>query len=73
MLHNIDTILNNKKKSRQAVITNNNNNKEKYLLIVDDSPYNIFVLQQLISFDPSLKDYIVDTALNGQEAIERVR
>ncbi len=50
-----------------------NSNQEKHLLIVDDSPYNIFVLQELISFDPSLKDYIVDTALNGQEAIEKVR
>ncbi len=39
---------------------------------MDDSPFNIFVLKELISLEPSLQDYEIDTALNGQEALENV-
>jgi CheY-like chemotaxis protein len=40
------------------------------ILIVDDSPYNLFVMKEILTLlDPSL---ILQTALNGQEALDRV-
>ena len=40
------------------------------VLVVDDSPYNLFVLQELIGqIDPGI---VLETAMNGKEALERV-
>jgi len=40
------------------------------VLCVDDSAYNLFVLEQLINMiDPSIE---VDSALNGKLAVEKV-
>ena len=40
------------------------------VLIVDDSPYNLFVLQELIeSLDLGIE---VETAINGQEAVDTI-
>ena len=40
------------------------------MLIVDDSPYNLFVLSELISrLDPLAQ---VDEALNGEESIKLI-
>ena len=41
------------------------------VLVVDDSSYNLFVIQELISaVDKAIH---VDTALNGVQALEKVR
>lgn len=46
------------------------NKKEKTILIVDDDAINIYSLEQLIlSLDENIK---IDTATNGQEAVEIV-
>lgn len=43
---------------------------QKLVMIVDDSPYNLFVMQELVAqVSPSIK---IDTALNGQLAINQV-
>lgn len=44
-------------------------NQNKRILCVDDSPYNLFVLQELIrsAVDGNVE---IDTALNGQLALE---
>lgn len=44
------------------------------ILIVDDEPYNILALQIILqkSGYPNIKDYI-DSANNGQEALEKVQ
>eukprot|EP00347_Sterkiella_histriomuscorum_P020310 403338299 len=47
-----------------------NNLKADRILIVDDQPYNLFVLEELLSSIDN--NFIIDKALNGEQAIEQV-
>ena len=49
------------------------NRKERKILIVDDSAYNLFVLEELIkSIFQDNNKIIIKTALNGQEALKEI-
>ena len=51
-------------------VCSNLRQRPKHILIVDDSPYNIFVLEEILrSLDPALK---ILTAINGLEAVSAV-
>ena len=39
---------------------------------MDDSTYNIFVIKDLLNVLNSDNDLFIETALNGQEALEKV-
>eukprot|EP00347_Sterkiella_histriomuscorum_P005611 403355932 len=47
-----------------------NESKVNRILIVDDQPYNLFVLEELLSSIDN--NFIIDKALNGEQAIEQV-
>lgn len=43
----------------------------KRVLIVDDSSYNLFVMQELLQTIPSIR--LIKTAMNGQECLDIVK
>jgi CheY-like chemotaxis protein len=43
----------------------------KRVLIVDDSSYNLFVMQELLQTIPAIK--IIKTAMNGQECLDLLK
>eukprot|EP00347_Sterkiella_histriomuscorum_P017399 403349526 len=47
-----------------------NESEANRILIVDDQPYNLFVLEELLSQIDN--NFIIDKALNGEQAIEQV-
>jgi CheY-like chemotaxis protein len=40
-------------------------------MIVDDSPYNLFVLEELLSEIPCIQT--IDKAINGQDALDKIK
>jgi len=43
----------------------------KRVLIVDDSSYNLFVMQELLQTIPAIQ--IIKTAMNGQECLDMLK
>jgi CheY-like chemotaxis protein len=41
------------------------------VLIVDDSPYNLFVLEELLYEIKTIKT--IDKAINGQDALDKIK
>jgi CheY-like chemotaxis protein len=55
------------------MIETEENAQERQILIVDDSAYNLFVLEELIkSIFQDNDKIIIKTALNGQEALKEI-
>jgi len=55
------------------MIETEENEQERQILIVDDSAYNLFVLEELIkSIFQENNKIIIKTALNGQEALKEI-
>lgn len=46
--------------------------KKQRILIVDDSPYNLFVLEEIIKTILKGNTYKIVTALNGKEALDEI-
>jgi CheY-like chemotaxis protein len=44
----------------------------KSILIVDDSPYNLFILQEILLTMPNTDKAMIKQALNGQEALDLI-
>ena len=45
---------------------------KKSILIVDDSPYNLFILQEILLTMPNTDKAMIKQALNGQEALDLI-
>ena len=46
--------------------------QKKSILIVDDSPYNLFILQELLLTMENVDREMIKQALNGQEALDMI-
>lgn len=58
-------------KTQASLLVQNNHTTEIRVLIVDDSPYNLFVLKELLlKISPNIK---ITESLNGEDAINKVR